>query len=107
MKRPGRTETTERAQRLHRLGDVLRDLLALSGIGQKRRRQELERLWTEVAGELSAWTRVGRQSRGTLEVLVQDSVLLHELQAFRAAELTERMRAASKGRIRQIRFRLA
>ncbi len=104
--RIGRAVPAERG--LARVGEVLGDLLAAYGLSGQRARRELERRWAEVAGvELASRTRVGRKVRGTLEILVDDSVLLHELAAFRRGELEEKMRAATGGRIRSLRFRLA
>ncbi len=91
-----------------RVADVLHEVLAGYGLNRRRGQLELERVWAKVAGaELGARTRVGRKCRDQLEILVDDAVLLHELVGFRLEELQQKMQAATGGRIRSLRFRLA
>jgi hypothetical protein len=80
-----------------KLGDLLGALVARYGLGKLTARQELERAWTTVADEPTRLaTRVGAIRRGTLEILVTDSVLLQELESFRKQELLDAMKPLVK-----------
>lgn len=96
----------DRSGRVHRLGDVLRELFALKGLNRVGVGRAVEAAWAEVAGEeVASRTRVGRLRRGVLEIVVQDSSLLHELVAFRKAELLRNLQRRLGGRVRELRFR--
>lgn len=90
-----------------KLGDLLGEVLARHGLGQVTARRELEQSWREAAGErVFEHTRVGSLRRGVLEVLVDNSPLLQELESFHKqallAGLKERVRHS---RITGLRFR--
>jgi hypothetical protein len=77
----------------HRLGDVLGAVMAKYGLAATTARAELERAWLQVAEpELQEHTRVGALRRGVLEILVDNSILLQELEGFGKHELLNRLK---------------
>lgn len=90
-----------------RIGDVLGKVLARYGYSETTAQRELEEGWREVAGPLvHQRTRVGSLRRGTLEILVDNSVLLQELEGFRKAELLAALQArVQHSNVSQLRFR--
>jgi predicted nucleic acid-binding Zn ribbon protein len=92
-----------------KLGDVLGQVFAARGLGQVTALRELELAWREVASEVVyKHTRLGALRRGTLEILVDHSTLLQELEGFQKqsllAGLMERVRHSD---VRALRFRKA
>jgi predicted nucleic acid-binding Zn ribbon protein len=62
------------------IGDVVSELMARRGFGRLQSAEAFEAAWREAAGPLAAkYTRVGLLRRGTLEVVVTNSVLVQEL----------------------------
>ena len=62
------------------IGDVVSELMARSGFGRLQSAEAFDAAWREAAGPLTAkYSRVGRLRRGTLEVVVANSVLVQEL----------------------------
>ena len=75
------------------LGEVLSRLFIARGWGRRQDRLHLERAWAEAAGPAhAAHTRVGAIRRGTLEVVVDNTVLLQELAHYHKRRLLEALR---------------
>ncbi len=104
-KRSGERSSTEPSP----IGDVLSDLFRLRGYGQVGAHRQLADLWREVAGEMIASrTRVVGVQHGVLQVGVENSALLQELEAFHKTSLLERLSSQqSQPPIRDVRFRLS
>src|SRR6516165_3569011 len=76
-----------------RLGEILSRLFTARGWGRRQGRLHLEKAWAEAVGpEHAAHTRVGALRRGTLEVVVDNAVLLQELAHFHKRRLLEQLR---------------
>jgi hypothetical protein len=90
-----------------KIGDLLGRVLAQRGCTQLTAQIELEQCWKTAAGQAVAGrTKVGAMRRGTLEILVDNSALLMELEGFHKQELLERMQGLVKhSGIRSLRFR--
>src|SRR5436853_2762056 len=89
------------------LGEILSRLFAARGWGRKQGRLRLEEAWAEVAGpEAAKHTRVGALRRGTLEILVDNAVLLQELAHYQKRRLLEQLRGRLKNvPLTDLRFR--
>jgi Dna[CI] antecedent DciA-like protein len=90
------------------IADILGELVARRGFARVRGQQHLEDAWRTAIGEPGAkYTRVGAVRRGTLEVLVANSVLLQELAGYQKQSLLKRLREAlDSDEVRDLRFRL-
>ncbi len=89
------------------LGDAIQQYLRKEGLLARRSGgEDLESAWREAAGETTAArTRLCTLKRGVLRVEVEGAPLLHELESFRKAALTDAMRRlCPKSGIREIRF---
>ena len=89
------------------VADVLSELFALKGYGRVQASTALEEHWRAVAGETAArHSRPGALRRGVLEVIVDNSVLLHELASFERATLLQRLQQRLPDEnLRELRFR--
>ena len=90
-----------------KVGDLLAAILARHGYAQTTARKELEDAWAAVASEsVQSHTRVGSIRRGTLEILVDNPVLLSRLESFEKtrllAGLKERVR---HNQVERLKFR--
>jgi len=76
------------------------------GYGRIVSNQQLQAGWNDAAGERFApHTRLGRLRRGTLEVIVENSLLLQEL-SFAQDEILRRLQAHEAAQqVRRFRFR--
>lgn len=75
------------------VGEILSRLFAERGWGRRQARLHLERAWEEALGPAHAGhTRVLGMRRGTLEVEVDNGVLLQELAHFHKRRLLEELR---------------
>lgn len=90
-----------------RLGDVLSKVLARYQYGQTTARSELENVWREAAGPIvSPRTKVGGLRYGTLDILVDNAVLLQELEGFQKNDLLKKMTAKlEQNVVKKLRFR--
>jgi predicted nucleic acid-binding Zn ribbon protein len=89
------------------IGDVLSELMAQRGYGRVQSAAAYEAAWREAAGPLAAqYTRVGRLSRGTLEVKVANSALVQEF-GFQKQELLKTLCGLLPDEgIKNLRFRV-
>jgi predicted nucleic acid-binding Zn ribbon protein len=87
--------------------DILGAVLAKYDLAGTTGRLELERAWAAAAGPpTAAATRVGALKHGTLEILVQSSILLQELEGFRKEDLLAAVQANVRhSRVTGLRFR--
>ena len=75
------------------LGDILRDYLEVSGLGQELRHLELHRAWEEVVGpEVAAQARIVGFVRHKLYVEVTSAARRHELSAFYKRQILDALR---------------
>lgn len=90
-----------------KVGDILGKVLARYGYTQTTAQMELEHAWREVAGErVHKRTRVGSLKRGVLEILVDNSTLLQELEGFQRQALLQKMQqTVQHSKIENLRFR--
>jgi hypothetical protein len=97
-----------RRRQVPRIGDILGEVTSLRGLATTRGTERLEEAWRQAVGEVTAkYSRVGPLRRGTLEILVANSVLLQELAGFQKQSLLSRLQEILKtNQIRDLRFRL-
>ena len=90
-----------------RLSDILPELMARRGYARVQSGEAYEAAWNEAAGPLAAkYTRVGSLRRGTLEVVVTNSVLIQEMGFQKAGLMKTLNRLLPDQGIKDIRFRL-
>lgn len=93
------------ARRPKRIDNVLAQVVQKRGYAQVRAAGERDEVWQAIAGEVASTTRVGALRRGTLEILVPNSLLMQEL-TFRKEELlTKLQKALPEAGIKQLKFR--
>lgn len=98
----------KRAPEPQRMGTVVAQLVARRGYLQQQSQQALSQAWEAEAKKLGAEekTRIGRISRGILEVFVLNSALLQML-TFHKVSLTRALKAAAGGNaIKEVRFKV-
>jgi predicted nucleic acid-binding Zn ribbon protein len=89
--RRSRVQNAERGPEL--LGEVLSRIFAARGWGRRQERTRLEVAWREALGPAFAdHTRLGILRRGTLEVLVDNAVVMQELAHFHKRRLLDHLR---------------
>ncbi len=90
-----------------RMADVVNGLLAKRGIAQVRATEDLEAQWHLAVGPaLARKSRPTRVRNGVLEVIVESSIVLQELN-FQKRQLTEKMsKNQTTQQLRDIRFRV-
>jgi predicted nucleic acid-binding Zn ribbon protein len=90
-----------------RIANVLSELMARTGYARVQGTADYEEAWREAAGPLaSQYSRVGPLRRGTLEVVVGNSVLIQELGFQKQALLAALAARLPEQGIRDLRFRL-
>ena len=94
------------AGRPKRIDNVLAQVVQRRGYAQVRATGERDEAWQNAVGELASTTRVGALRRGTLEILVGNSLMMQEL-TFRKEELLKKLQTAlPDAGIKQLRFRV-
>jgi len=89
------------------IGDVLSELMARRGYARVQSAAAYDGAWREAAGPLTAkYSRPGRLSRGTLEVVVANSILMQELGFQKAALLKVLGELLPNEGIKSLRFRV-
>ncbi|GEM_PF-1822693 len=87
------------------LGDALGGFLKHSGLTSLMKFPELHDAWQKTVGEdIAGHTRVSRFQRGALEIAVDSSALLNDLQFHKAALLQDLRREVQKPFISSIFF---
>lgn len=94
---------------MRKIGDLISQVLARRGYSQVTAQLELEQAWRKVAGDrVHRHARIGQFRAGTLEVLVDNAVLLGELECYQKETLLEAMQETVRHRsIRSLKFRRA
>jgi len=97
-----------RADEPQALGDVLSQLFTLRGYGRTQTNRQLQEVWREVAGDsLSRQTKAQGIKNGVLQIAVNNSATLQELESFHKFSLCERLASEhSDLSITDIKFRL-
>jgi predicted nucleic acid-binding Zn ribbon protein len=107
QQRRDREERRYFARRPKQIKNILAQVVQQRGYAQVRVAGERDAAWAQAAGEVTAAaTRVGTLRRGTLEILVTNSLLMQEL-TFRKEALINQLQAAlPDAGIKQIKFRV-
>jgi len=90
------------------LKSVLAELIARRGFARVQAGNELSEIWRKVAGDvIAAESRVGKISRGQLQIAVSNSALLSELNSFRKSEFLTRLQSEHPElKLRDLKFLL-
>ena len=89
------------------LGECLKEFLSRSGVGFMMQHPDLHSAWREIVGDMLARrARIVAFHRGTVEVAVDSSTLMHEIRFHRMALLQDLRRKVSKPFISNIRFKV-
>ena len=90
------------------LSEIMSRLFIVRGWGRQQSQLRLEDTWRQKAGiAIADRTRLGTLKRGVLEVLVRDSVLLHELAHYHKQRLLTALQASlGAEQVKDLRFRL-
>jgi predicted nucleic acid-binding Zn ribbon protein len=92
--------------RVKKMGDVVSQLLARRGYAQETTATEIVAAWQTAAGEsIARQTRVGLVRRGTLDVVVANSVVSQELTFRKMQLIADLARHLPEHKIKNIRFR--
>ena len=95
------------AGRPQKMADVLAELMARRSYTSRQTATNFQAAWLAAAGEMVArHTRVGLVRRGTLEVLVANSVLVQELTFQKEAILARLNELLPDERIANLRWRV-
>ena len=87
--------------------DLINLLLARKGYGQKQAKQELHASWSKVAGQ--RWqqkTMVGNINKGVLEIIVENSAALQQLNFKKRKLLLEMQNHLPQNKIQDIKFKV-
>ncbi|MCA9077000.1 MAG: DUF721 domain-containing protein [Planctomycetaceae bacterium] len=103
-----KSTSKRRSEEPQALGDVLSQLFTLRGYDRVQTNRQLQNVWREVAGEsLASRTKAQGIKNGVLQVTVNNSATLQELESFHKFSLRERLVTEhSDLSISDIRFRL-
>lgn len=94
------------ARRPKRIDNVLAQVVQRRGYAQVRAASERDEAWQSAVGQFASATQVGALRRGTLEIRVENSLLMQEL-TFRKEELLGKLQTAMPDAgIKQLRFRV-
>jgi hypothetical protein len=88
------------------IAEILSRLMSRRGYARVQGKAELDQHWQTACGSLACRTRCGRVRAGTLEVIVENSVVLQEL-TLRKSEVLDRLKQlVPEQGIREIRLRI-
>lgn len=88
------------------IADVLSELEARRGYSRTKSSDSLTEAWHKSAGPAAAHSRVGEVRRGTLEVIVANSMLAQELQFEKERLLSQLIELLPDHKLRDLRFRV-
>lgn len=90
------------------VGELLSDLFALRGYGRVQTSQQIQQVWTDVAGvEIAAMTKAVGIKNGVLQINVSNSALLSELASFHKQQFLEEFRTKHPDlKVRDMKFKL-
>ncbi len=104
--RPYQADSQGRGQPQH-IGNVLSELFVRRGYGRVQGAAAIQAAWRVAAGDTIAdASRVGVLRRGTLEIVVANSLLSQELMFRKTQLLAELQRQLSADAVRNLRFRV-
>ena len=90
-----------------RAKDLLAKLMTRKGLGQQQANEALQIVWKKAVGERSAETsQPGYLKRGVLEVFVESSIQLQQLEFEKKKLISELQRLLPQNKINNIRFRI-
>ena len=90
-----------------RIANVLAELMARRGYGRVQSTAAYEDAWRQAAGPLLAQhTRVGLLRRGTLEVVVSNSILMQEMTFQKATLVRKLAELLPEEGLRNLRFKM-
>ncbi len=90
-----------------RIADILTQLMARRGFARVQGAEAYQAAWNEAAGPLGAqYSRVGQLKRGTLEIVVANSILIQEFTFQKSSMLGTLNRLLPDHNIKDLRFRL-
>ena len=88
------------------IADLLSRLMARKGYANLQAAEEWTDIWKQAAGSQAADSRVGKCSRGVLEISVRNSATLQEL-TFRKKRLLQAVQQlAPQFKVKDLRFRI-
>ena len=88
------------------INSVLAQVMQRKGYAQIKTGGDREEAWCQAAGEVASATRVGPLRRGTLQIVVANSLLMQEL-TFQKEDLLKKLQTVlPDAGIQQIRFRV-
>lgn len=94
-------------RRPQRPANILSQLMARKGYGQKKTNDELDEVWNAIVGEKwQSKTRVGNVSRGVLEVFVSSAAVNQRLGFQKKKLMTELTKRLPQNKIKDIKFSL-
>ena len=79
MFRAESSQPSKRPKGPQRMGDLLPQLMARRGYARFLSHDEFQEAWEAVSGSLHKQSRVGQLRGSVLEIIVSNSVVLHEL----------------------------
>ena len=94
-------------RRPKKAADLINLLLARKGYGQRQAKQELQTTWSKAAGQ--RWqqkTMVGNIKRGVLEIIVENSAALQQLNFKKRKLLLEMQNQLPQNKIQDIKFKV-
>ena len=87
------------------LGDILEQALAKQGLLARTRHSNVDEAWTSIVGsEFADHTRIASLKKGILEIEVDSSALMTEIQFYRKALLLDLRETVRKPFISRISF---
>jgi len=94
-------------RRPKRAADLVSQLMARKGYAQQESNEQLDQIWSKVAGErMASKTRVGKIHRRALEVTVENSAAVQQL-TFQKTALIKKLKSELPDQtIDEIRFRV-
>jgi predicted nucleic acid-binding Zn ribbon protein len=88
------------------ISEILSRLMSRRGYGNRQIGAEWNQIWSAAAGQWAGQTRVGKFSRGVLEVIVGNSSVLQELTFCKKQLLQSMQERAPHFPIKDLRFRV-
>ena len=89
------------------IANIITELFARRGLGQRQAVAQRERAWQDAVGEeMARHTRCGNIRRGRLEIIVANSLLMQELTFQKPDILTKLSVSLTETKIEDIKFRV-
>lgn len=88
------------------IAEVLARLMARRGYGHIQTAHDWSEVWKDLAGNLATHSRVGKFSRGVLDIVVRNSAMMQELTFRKKALLQGLQQQRPDARLKDLRFRV-